>query len=62
LIPEVKIATVLEAYTIGVRRSVASFLWAKALNAQNINKEMFPVYGVKCMLRKSFLTGWQTFR
>jgi hypothetical protein len=28
------------------------FLWAKGLNAKDIHKEMFPVYGGKCLLRK----------
>jgi hypothetical protein len=25
------------------------FLWAKELNAKDIHKEMFPVYGGKCL-------------
>jgi hypothetical protein len=25
------------------------FLWAGGLNAKDVNKEMFPVYGEKCM-------------
>jgi hypothetical protein len=29
------------------------FLCAKGLNAKDINKEMFPVYGGKCLLRKA---------
>jgi hypothetical protein len=29
------------------------FLWGKGLNAQDINKEMFPVYGGKCLSRKA---------
>jgi hypothetical protein len=28
------------------------FLWAKGLSAKNIHKEMFPVYGGKCLLHK----------
>jgi hypothetical protein len=28
------------------------FLWAKGLNAEDINKEMLPVYGGKCLSRK----------
>jgi hypothetical protein len=40
-------ATVLEEYTIEEQRSVL-FLWAEGLNANNILKEMFPVYGVCC--------------
>jgi hypothetical protein len=29
------------------------FLWAKGLNAKDIHKEMFPVYGGKCLLHKA---------
>jgi hypothetical protein len=28
-------------------------LWSKGLNAKDINKEMFPVYGGKCLSRKA---------
>jgi hypothetical protein len=28
-------------------------LWAKGLNAKDIHKEVFPIYGGKCMLRKA---------
>jgi hypothetical protein len=28
-------------------------LWAKGLNAKDINKEMFPVYGGKCLSHKA---------
>jgi hypothetical protein len=28
-------------------------LWAKGHNAKDINKEMFPVYGWKCLSRKA---------
>jgi hypothetical protein len=28
-------------------------LWAKRLNAKDIHKEMFPVYGGKCLSRKA---------
>jgi hypothetical protein len=31
-----------------------SILWAKRLSAKDIHKDMFPVYGVKCLLRKGF--------
>jgi transposase len=30
-----------------------AFLWAKGLDAEDINKEMFPVYGGKCLSRKA---------
>jgi hypothetical protein len=29
------------------------FLWAKKPNAKDIHKEMFPVYGGKCLSRKA---------
>jgi hypothetical protein len=44
-------ATVLEGCTDEEQRSVVRFSWAKGLNAKDIHKEIFPVYG-----------GWQTFR
>jgi hypothetical protein len=28
------------------------FLWAKGLNAKDIHKDIFPVYGGKCLSRK----------
>jgi hypothetical protein len=31
----------------------AFLLWVKRLNAQDIHKQMFPVYGGKCLLRKA---------
>jgi hypothetical protein len=49
LISEVKMATVLEECTTEEQRCFASFLWAKGLNAKDIHKEMFPVYGEKCL-------------
>jgi hypothetical protein len=30
-------------------------LWAKGLNSKDIHKEMFPVYGRKCLSRKAVL-------
>jgi transposase len=29
------------------------FLWAKGLSAKDVHKEMFPVYGGKCLSRKA---------
>jgi hypothetical protein len=46
-------ATALEACTTEEHSSFMRFLWAKGLNAKDIHKEMFPVYGVKCLLRKA---------
>jgi hypothetical protein len=47
-----KIATVLEEYNTEEQRSVVRFLREKLLRANDIHKEMFPVYGGKCSLRK----------
>jgi hypothetical protein len=53
LVSVVKMATVLEKCTTEEQRSVVRFLRAKELNAKDIHKEMFPVYGGKCLSRKS---------
>jgi hypothetical protein len=39
---------VLEVCTTEEQRCVVRFLWAKGLNAMDIRKQMFPVYGGKC--------------
>jgi hypothetical protein len=44
---------VLEECTTEEQRSFARFSWAKLLNAKDIHKEMFPVYGGKCLSRKA---------
>jgi hypothetical protein len=36
-------------------------LWAKGLNAKDIHKEMFPVYGGMCLSHKAVPPWWQTF-
>jgi hypothetical protein len=54
-------ATVLEECTTDEQRSVVRFLWAKGLNAKDIHKDMFPVYGGVCRVKR-FTTGWQMFR
>jgi hypothetical protein len=36
------------------QRSVVRFLWAKGLNGKDIHKEMFSIYGGKCLSRKVF--------
>jgi hypothetical protein len=46
-------ATVPEEYITEEQRSVVRFLWAKGLNAKDIHKEMFPVYGGKCLSLKA---------
>jgi hypothetical protein len=45
-------AAVLKECTSKEQRSVVRFLWAEGLNAKDIYKEMFPVYGEKCLSRK----------
>jgi hypothetical protein len=45
--------TMLEKYTTEGHRSVVHFLWEKELNAMNIHKDMFPVYGGMCLSRKA---------
>jgi transposase-like protein len=47
-----KMVTMPEEYTTENQRSVVHFLWAKGLNAKDINKEMFPAYGGKCLSHK----------
>jgi transposase len=53
LVSAVKMATVLEEYTTEDQRSVVRFLWAKLFKAKDIHKEIFPVYGGKCLSRKA---------
>jgi hypothetical protein len=45
-------ATLLEAHITEEQRSVVRFLSVKGLNTKGIHKEMFPVYGGKCLSRK----------
>jgi hypothetical protein len=52
LVSVVKMATVLEGAYRRVSFCCAFVLCAKALNAKNIHKERFPVYGGKCLSRK----------
>jgi hypothetical protein len=52
MVSVVKMATMLEQCTTEEGNSVVRFLWAKGLNAKDIHKEMFPVYGGKCMSHK----------
>jgi hypothetical protein len=42
-------ATVLEEYTTEEQRALVLFLQAKGLDAKDIRKEMFYVYGGKCL-------------
>jgi hypothetical protein len=50
--------TVLEC-TTEEQRSVVRFVWAKGLGAKDIYKEVFPVYGGKCLSRKA-VCNWVT--
>jgi hypothetical protein len=53
-------------FAVGVyyRRTTfcCAFLWAKGLNANNINIEIFPLNGGKCLSRKAVHPRWQMFR
>jgi hypothetical protein len=55
LVSVVKMATVLEEYTTYYRRAAfcCPLLCAKGLNAKDIHRKMFPVYGGKCLSRKA---------
>jgi hypothetical protein len=46
-------ATMLEGYTTEEQRSIMRFLWVRGHNAKDIHKEMFPVYGGKCLSHKA---------
>jgi hypothetical protein len=54
-------ATVLEECNTEEQRSVLHFLWAKGLSANDINKEMFPVYSGKCLSCKMVLNWLDKF-
>jgi hypothetical protein len=53
LVSVVKRATVLKEYITEEQRFALRFLWAKGLNAKDFHKEMFPVYGGKCLSHKA---------
>jgi hypothetical protein len=57
LVSVVKMATVVEDCNTKEQDSVVRFLWANGLNAKDIHKEMFPVYGGKCWSHKAFQMG-----
>jgi hypothetical protein len=42
-------ATVLGDFTTEEQSSLVRFFWAKGLDPKDIHKEMFPVYGGKCV-------------
>jgi hypothetical protein len=47
------LANVLEENTTLRTAFCCAFLWAKGPNAKDIHKEMFPLYGGKCLSRKA---------
>jgi hypothetical protein len=53
LVSVVEMATVLQGCNTEDQSSVLRSSWAKELNAKDIYKEMFPVYGRKCLSRKA---------
>jgi superfamily II helicase len=46
-----------DEYPTEEQRSVVRFLWAKGFNAKDIHKEIFSVYGGKCLLHKAVPNG-----
>jgi hypothetical protein len=46
-------ATVLEEWSTEEHRSLVRFSVDKVFNAKDIHKEIFPVYGGKCLSRKA---------
>jgi hypothetical protein len=52
-----RLMTMLEECATEEQRSVVHFLWAKGLIAKDNHKEMFPVYGGRCLLHK-VLHNW----
>jgi hypothetical protein len=57
LVSVVKMATMLEECNTEETCSIVQFLWAKGSNAKDIHKEIFPVYGGKC-LSHSVVYSW----
>jgi hypothetical protein len=62
LVSVVKMATVFQVCNTEEQPSLLRFLWAKGLTAKDIHKEIFSVYGGKCLSRKTVPPWWQTFR
>jgi hypothetical protein len=53
LVSVVQMATVFEGILPKSSVLLCVFLWAKGLHAKDIHKEMFPVYGGKCLSCKA---------
>jgi hypothetical protein len=49
-------ATDLEEYSTKEQRSVVRLLWAEGLNAKDIHKQIFHIYGGKYLSRKALTT------
>jgi hypothetical protein len=47
----------LEECTTKEQRSVVRSLWGKGLDAKDIHKEIFPIYGGKCLSHKAVHKG-----
>jgi hypothetical protein len=54
-------ATVLESILPMRGAFCCALLWAKGLNANDIHKELFPVYGGVRRVKRLTI-GWQSFR
>jgi hypothetical protein len=54
LVSMVKLATVFEGILLKSSVVVGFFLWAKGLDTKDIHKEIFPVYGEKCLSLEVF--------
>jgi hypothetical protein len=54
-------ANMLEECTTKEQRSAVHFMWAKGLNAKDIHKEMFPVYGEKCLSHRAVHNSVEKF-
>jgi hypothetical protein len=53
MVSVVKMATVLAGCITEEQHSGVRILWETGLNAKDIHKEMFPVYGGKCLSCKA---------
>jgi hypothetical protein len=62
LVSVVKMAAIFEGYNTEEQRSVVRLLREKGLSAKDIHKEMFPVYGGRCLSRKAVQIWWRKFR
>jgi hypothetical protein len=61
LVSVVKMATVLGEYITEEQSSLVRILWAKGFNAKDIRKEIFHVYGGKCLSRKAVYNWVEKF-